>query len=160
MAEYSNRSAPVSRDQFHSAAKRKCFKRQSSVDPTRRGFERQACGFLAIVCCSAWQFDFRAKAFLPVPRKKDWIKAKANVSSGAVTILVVSLLVLVAGNLISRSYAQSAAPELDQDSAQNYSHQARCKTKHLEPCRLRNPMNNDCGHSAIEYTWCVKGNGR
>lgn len=158
MAEYSNRSAPVSRGQFQSAGNRKCFKRQSSADPTRRDSERQASGVLAIVYHTAWQFDFRAKAFLPVPRKKDWIKA--NVSSGGVTILVVSLLILVAGNLISRSYAQSAAPELDQDSAQNYSHQARCKTKHLEPCRLRNPMNNDCGHNAIEYTWCMKGNGR
>ena len=160
MAEYSKRSAPVPRNQFHSAGKRKCFKRQSSADPTRRDYERQASGVLAVVCHSAWQFDFRAKAFLPVPRKKDWIKA--NVSSGAVavTILVVFLLILVAGNLISRSYAQSAAPELDQDSTQNYSHQARCKTKHLEPCRLRNPMNNDCGHNAIEYSWCMKGNGR
>jgi hypothetical protein len=158
MAEYSNHKATVSSDQFHSPGKGKRFKPQSSADPNRRGSERQASGVLAILCHGVWQFDFRAKASLPTPRKKDWIKA--DVGSGAVTIMVVSLLIFLAGNLIARSYARSANPELDQDSAQNYSREARCKTKYLEPCRLSNPMNNDCGHNAIEYSWCMKGNER
>jgi hypothetical protein len=158
MAGCSDHKATVSSDQFHSAGKGTRFEPQKSADPNRRGSESQASGVLAILYHGVWQFDFRAKGSLPTPRKKDWIKA--DVGSGAVTIMVVSLLILLAGNLIARSYARSANPELDQDSAQKSSREARCKTKHLEPCRLSNPMNNDCGHNAIEYSWCMNGNER
>lgn len=104
------------------------------------------------------QADFKAKAPLPAPRKKDW--TKAAVGCGGVIIVVVSFIIYPAGGLITRSHAKSVNPKLDQDRLQNYSREARCKTKHLEPCRLRNPMNNDCGHNAIEYTWCMNGDER
>jgi hypothetical protein len=63
----------------------------------------------------------------------------------------------LAGGLIITAYAQPINPEMDPHRVQKYSRQELCKARHLEPCRFRNPMNNDCGHNAVEYTWCIKG---
>jgi hypothetical protein len=74
--------------------------------------------------------------------------------------MVVSFIIYLAGGLIIGSHAKSVNPEADQDRVQKYSREVRCKTKYLEQCRFRNPMNNDCGAMAIEYTWCMKGDER
>jgi hypothetical protein len=87
--------------------------------------------------------------------KKDRIKAA--VGCGGVTIMVVSFISYLAGGLIIGSYAKSVNPETDQDRVQKYHREPRCKTKYLEQCRFRNPMNNDCGANAIQYTWCMRG---
>jgi len=115
----------------------------------------QASSFLPVFCHDLQQFDFGARAPLGASRKKDWIRSSSRL--WRVTIMVVSFISYLAGGLIIGSHAKSVNPETDQDRVQKYSREARCKAKYLEQCRFRNPMNNDCGHHAIEYTWCMKG---
>jgi hypothetical protein len=64
-------------------------------------------------------------------------------------------LLMFYGEVSSRK--QTVNPEIDHDRVDKYSREELCFTRHLEPCRFRNPMNNDCGARAIEYSWCMKG---
>jgi hypothetical protein len=64
-------------------------------------------------------------------------------------------LLMFCGEVSSRE--QTGNPEIDHDRVHKYSRDELCRTKHLEPCRFRNPMNNDCGARAIHYRWCMNG---
>jgi hypothetical protein len=66
----------------------------------------------------------------------------------------VSLLMFY-GEVSSRK--QTVNPEIDHDRVHKYSREELCFTRHLQPCRFQNPMNNDCGARAIHYRWCMKG---
>jgi hypothetical protein len=67
-----------------------------------------------------------------------------------------------AGELMNSSIAASRDEFLNSKTDHNWDHknsrEERCRSKYLEPCRFRNPMNNDCGAMAIHYSWCIKGN--
>jgi hypothetical protein len=66
-----------------------------------------------------------------------------------------SFIAYLVGGLIISSHAQSVNHKIDYHKVHKSSRHELCKTRHLEPCRFRNPMNNDCGANAIKYTWCI-----
>jgi hypothetical protein len=60
--------------------------------------------------------------------------------------------------LIAASPDELLNSNTDHNQDHKNSREERCRSKYLEPCRFRNPMNNDCGAMAIHYSWCIKGN--
>ena len=61
-------------------------------------------------------------------------------------------------SLIAASWDEFSISETDHNQDHKNSREERCRSKFLEPRRFRNPMNNDCGATAIHYSWCIKGN--
>jgi hypothetical protein len=61
-------------------------------------------------------------------------------------------------SLIAASWDELLNSKTDHNQDHKNSLEERCRSRYLEPCRLRNPMNNDCGAMAIHYSWCIKGN--
>ncbi len=61
-------------------------------------------------------------------------------------------------SLIAASRDEFLISKTDRNLDHKKSREEWCRSMHLEPCRFRNPMNNDCGARAIHYSWCIKGN--